>query len=196
MNKTAQIIITLLLKDLSTHTVTTISKNIKISRQGIWKVLKQLEKEELIVLEQMGTGKTNLHRIKLNWDNVLLEKLLSLSLTQDALKQKRWRHNFASLENEVDFLILYGSILHSSKEANDIDVIGIAPKKNLSEINDLVLKVQETQAKKIHSINFTKQEFKQELRKRNKAFIDAIKKGIILFGQEKFVNFMRELQND
>lgn len=196
MNKTAQRIITLLLKDFSTHTVTTISKNIKISRQGIWKVLRQLEKEELIVLEQMGTGKTNLHRIKLNWDNVLLEKLLSLSLTQDALKQKRWRHNFASLENEVDFLILYGSILHSPKEANDVDVIGVAPKRKLSKINDLILKIQDTQAKKIHSINFTKDEFKLELNKPNKAFIDAVKKGIILFGQEKFVNFMRKLQND
>lgn len=196
MNKTAQGIITLLLKDFSAQTVTTLSKNIKISRQGIWKVLKQIEKEELILLEQMGTGKTSLQRIKLNWDNVLLEKLLSLSLTQDALKQKRWRHNFASLENEVDFLILYGSILHSPKEANDVDIIGVTSKRNMSKINDLILKVQETQAKKIHSINFTEKEFKQELKKPNKAFMDAIKKGVILFGQEKFVHFMRKLQND
>ncbi len=164
-----------------------------MSRQGTWKILKQLEKEEMIVLEQMGTGKTGLQRIKLNWENVLLEKVLSLSLAQDALKHKRWCHNFASLEKEVDFLILYGSILHPSGVVNDIDIIGVAPKKNMSKINDLVLKVQETQAKKIHSINFTQHEFKQELKK-NKAFLDALKKGVVLFGQEKFVEFIRGLQ--
>jgi len=41
---------------------------------------------------------------------------------------------------------------------------------------------------------FGKEEFIEELQKPNKAFIDAIKKGIILFGQEKFVKFMKELR--
>ena len=37
-------------------------------------------------------------------------------------------------------------------------------------------------------------EFENELKRKNKAFIDAIKKGIILFGQENFIKFMRGLQ--
>ena len=39
-------------------------------------------------------------------------------------------------------------------------------------------------------INFTSSEFKNEIQE-NKAFKDAIKNGIILFGQEKFVKFMK-----
>lgn len=188
-------ITTILLKDLSrTHTATSLSKELKISRWGIWKILKKLEKEEFIVLDQIGTGKTSVYNIRLNWDNILVEKHLALSLTQEALKYKRWIYDFANLEQEVDFLILYGSILSSPKTANDIDLIGVVNERKLVKIRDIVLKIQETQVKKIHSINFTQKEFKQELKKPNKAIVDAVKKGVILFGQESFIKFMKGVQ--
>lgn len=189
-------IMLILLKDLvTTHTATSLSKELKMSRWGVWKILKELEKDELIILDQIGVGKTSTQRIKLNWDNALTEKLLAFSLTQEALEHKRWRYDFADLEQEVDFLILYGSILHSPRESDDIDIIGIVSKeKKLAKISDILLKIQETQAKKIHSINFTQKEFRQELKKPNKAFVDAVKKGVVLFGQENFIKFIRELQ--
>ena len=38
-----------------------------------------------------------------------------------------------------------------------------------------------------------KKELKDELEKPNKVFIDALKRGVVLFGQEKFIRFMKEL---
>lgn len=188
-------ILTILLKDaFRTHTATSLSKQLKMSRWGTWKILKKLEEDELILSNKIGSGKTGTQIIMLNWDNVLLEKSLALSLTQEALKYRRWRYDFSGLEKEVDFLILYGSILHSSKESNDIDLIGIANEGKLSKIDSILLRIQETQAKKIHAIQFTKKELKKELSNKNKAFIDAIKKGIILFGQENFIKFIRDMQ--
>ncbi len=188
-------ILTILLKDISTiHTATSLSKQLKMSRWGTWKILKKLEEDELIIFNKIGSGKTGIKSIRLNWDNVLLEKVLAFSLTQEALKYRRWRYNFSDLEKEVDFLILHGSILHSQKEANDIDLIGIVNKKKLAKIDTILIRIQETQAKKIHAIQFTKKELKKELKNRNKAFIDALKKGIILFGQENFIKFIRGLQ--
>ena len=94
----------------------------------------------------------------------------------------------------MDFLIIYGSILTSSKEANDIDIISVlSNKKNFIEIEKIVSTAQKTQLKKIHLLNFTETEFKNELKKPNKAFIDAIKKGVVLFGQERFIKFIRGL---
>ena len=195
IKSTAQKIVTILLKDLvTTHTATSLSKEFKMSRWGIWKILKKLEKDEFIILDQIGTGKTSTHRIRLNWSNILVEKTLAFSLTQEALKHKRWRYDFADLEQEVDFLILHGSILHSPREAKDIDIIGVAKERKLAKIGEVVFKIQETQNKKIHSINFTQKEFEQELKKPNKAFIDAIKKGVVLFGQENFIKFIKKLQ--
>lgn len=195
IKKHVQSIMLILLKDFSVvHTATSLAKELKMSRWGVWKILKKLEEEGLIILNPINSGKTSTNIIKLNWDNILVEKNLALSLTQEALKHKKWISNFADLEKEVDFLILYGSILQSPKEAGDIDILGVSNEKNLSKIGNIILKIQEIQNKKIHSINFTQKEFKQELKKPNKAFIDAIKKGIILFRQEKFIKFIRELQ--
>lgn len=188
-------ILKILLKDLTIKpTITSLAEEIGMSRVGTWKVLKKLEMEKLITLSQIGTGKTSTYSIILKWDNPLTEKTLALALTEDALKNQRWLTNFAELGNKVDFLIIYGSVIHSSKEANDIDILGIVSNKNkFLDIEESIKKIQKTQIKKIHILNFTPTEFKQELEKPNKVFINAVRKGIILFGQEKFIKFIRGL---
>jgi len=115
-------------------------------------------------------------------------------LTEDAIKNRRWVDNFIELEEKVNFLIIYGSIIHSLKEVNDIDILGITNKNKFMEIEESIKKIQKTQIKKIHILNFTEAEFKQELEKSNKAFIDAVKKGIVLFGQERFIKFIRSIK--
>ena len=188
-------ILKMLLKEFSVkHTVTSIAKEIGMTRVGAWKILKKLEAENLILLSSIGTGKTSTYNISLNWDNSLVEKKLSLALTEDAIKNQRWADNFSELKNKINFLIIYGSIIHSPKEASDIDILGITSKNKFVEIEESIRKIQKTQIKKIHTLNFTEAEFKQELERSNKAFIDAIKKGVILFGQEKFIKFIRGIK--
>ncbi len=190
-------ILKILLKDFSIKpTITLLAREIGMSRVGVWKVLKKLETEKLIVLSPVGVGKTSIYIISLNWDNPLTEKILILALAEDALKNQRWISNFSELENKVDFLMIYGSIIHSAKEANDIDILGMASKDKFLKIEESLKKIQKTQIKKIHALNFTHTEFKQELKKPNKAILDAVKKGTILFGQEKFVRFMRNFRKN
>jgi biotin operon repressor len=186
-------IMKILLKDLAIKpTITSLSKETGMSRVGIWKVLKKMETEKLIILSSAGTGKTSTYLIGLNWENPIVEKTLALSLTEDVLQNQRWRSNFAELENKADFLVIYGSIISSPKEANDIDILNIVSNKSkFLDIDESIRKIQKTQIKKIHALSFTQAEFKQELEKPNKAFIDAVRKGIVLFGQEKFIKFMR-----
>lgn len=188
-------VLKVLLKDFAIiPTITSLAKEVGMSRVGAWKVVKKLEKEKSVLISAIGAGKTSTQTIQLNWNNPVTEKKLALMLTEDALTQQRWLSNFGELENEVDFLILYGSIIHSPKEANDIDVIGVTSKKNFNEIEEIINRLQKMQLKKIHALNFTRKELMQEIKKLNKAFIAAIKKGIVLFGQEKFIKFMREVR--
>ena len=180
-------ILKILLKDFSVkHTITSIAKEVGMTRVGTWKALKKLEKEKFIILSPIGTGKTSAYNIILDWNNPLVEKVLVLALTEDAIKNQRWMDNFIELKNKVNFFIIYGSIIQPPKEANDIDILGITSKNKFIEI--------EKSIKKIHTLNFTEAEFKQELEKPNKALIDAIKKGIVLFGQEKFIKFIRSIR--
>ena len=185
-------ILKILLKDFIIRpTITVLAKEISMSRVGTWKVLKKLEADKLIILSQIGEGKTSTYSISLNWENPIVEKTLSLALTEDAIKNQRWLSNFEELEDKVDFLLIYGSIIHSPKEANDIDILGVTNRNKFLEIEESIKKIQKTQIKKVHALNFTSEEFKKELERPNKVFIDAIKKGIILFGQEKFIKFIR-----
>src|SRR3989344_7765433 len=191
-NKTNTEILKILLKQFTIKwTITSLAKEAKVSRVGAWKALKKLEAEKLVFLSPLGEVKTSTFSISLNWENPILEKRLSLILAEDALKNQRWLNNFKELEGKLDFLILYGSIVNFPKEAKDIDILEVVSNKNkFKEIEEAIQKMQKTQSKKIHSENFTQTEFKEVLRKQNKIFIDAIKKGIVLFGQEKFIRFV------
>lgn len=185
-----------LIKDLSKEQIVTyLANELSISRIGAWKALKRLESKKLIIINSIGKGKTSTLIININWDNNLIERVLSLYLAEDSLKYKRWLVNFQGLEKEVKFLILYGSILKSEKEANDIDILSVVfNKKNFINIDNLITKIQKTQLKKIHLIDFTEKELKEEMKKGNKAFLDGIKKGVVLFGHERFVKFMKEIK--
>ncbi len=193
--KTENEILKIILKQFTTRwTITELSKEIKLSRTGTWKVLKKLESKKLIFLSKMNKGKTSTFNIALNWENPLLEKNLSLILTEESLKNQRWLYNFSELDKKTDFLILYGSILHSPKEAEDIDILGVVSNKNnFLLIENILQKIQKSQIKKIHLEIFTNNEFYNEIKKPNKIFIEAIKKGAVLFGQEKFIKFIKNI---
>mgnify|MGYP001585861918 CR=1 FL=1 len=192
-NKSNSKILKILLKDFTINpNITSLSKEIGLSRVGTWKLLKKMQSEKLIVLSKIGSGRTSTYSIGLNLDNPLVEKNLALSLTEDALKNQRWLTNFAELENKVEFLLLYGSIILLPQEAGDIDILGVVSNKNrFAEIEESIKNIQKTQIKKIHAINFTPEEFREELEKPNNALIDAIRKGTLLFGQEKFIKFVK-----
>lgn len=196
-NKTEREMLLWLLKDFSAaHTVTSLAHVLKKTRVGIWKNIKKLNNKGFILVSAIGAGKTNTRIITPVLSDSLLEKILSVYLTEQAFQQKRWKLNFGDLEKEVDFLILYGSILHSPEQAKDIDILVITAQKNFIKIQQIIDKIQKTQHKKIHAVNFTKEEFKQELKKENKVFIDALKKGVVLYKQENFVEFMKKIQNE
>jgi len=196
-NKADIKILKTLLKHFTTKwIITSLAKEINTSRVGIWKALKKLEKEKLIFLSPIGESKTSTFNISFNWKNPILEKKLSLILTEDALKNQMCLNDFIELKNKFDFLILYGSFIQSSKDANDIDILGVVSNKNnFLSIEEIIKRIQKTQIKKIHLENFTQNELKAEILKPNRVFIDAIKKGIVLFGQEKFIKFIRNLSS-
>ena len=181
----------LLLKDFSTmHTITSIGKEFGMTRSGIWKVLMKLKKENYITLET--TEEKSLLIPKLNLRNELLEKYLNFALSNEAREHERWIFNFTEVKEHVSFFILYGSVLKSYAKAKDLDVIGIIPdRKSFKKLHESLDKIQKSESKRIHAINFTESEFREELLKPNKAFVEAVKKGVVLFGQEEFIKFMK-----
>ncbi len=192
-NKTTEQILMMLLKEPFTrHTATSLAKSLNITRQGLWKSLNKLAESKLIVLEPIGNTKKSAVTVRVEWSLVVI-KTLSLLLTKESLEYERWMVNFAELENYASFVILFGSILHNSKKANDIDILVIVSNKhNFKQVDESTSKIQKTQAKKIHLIELTDKEFMKGLKSRNKAYLDALKKGVVLFGQDNYTKFVEE----
>jgi len=179
------------------HTASSLSKTLAISRQGIWKTLNKLSKENLVHLKSIANTKNSASNIILNLKNSITQKTISLILEKEALNYERYRDNFKKLEKHTLFTILFGSILHSPKEANDIDILVIVKtRKDFKEVEHILLEAQQTQIKKIHAIDLTKEEIKNELKNKNKAYLDSLKKGVVLFGQENFIEFIKEISNE
>ena len=198
-NKTSDKILSILIKEpLIDHSATSLAKSLGITRQGLWKTLNKLFKDKLISLKSIADTKKSAVNIKLNFENQITEKVISLLLIKESLNYERWRFNFKRVKDYSKFIILFGSILHSSKEANDIDLLIIVDdKKDFHEISKIMLELQQTQIKKIHYIDITEKEFKEEIKiNKNKAYLDAFKKGIVLFGQDDYVKFVAELNKE
>ena len=102
-NKSDSQILKILLKQFTIKWgITSLAKEINMTRVGIWKVLKKLEVKKLISLSPIGEGKTSTFIISLNWENPLLEKTLELILIEDALKNQRWISNFIEIKNKEE----------------------------------------------------------------------------------------------
>jgi len=189
---TEQILMILLKEPFMRHTATSLAKTLNITRQGLWKSLNKLAESKLIVLEPVGNTKKSAVTVKVEWSPVAI-KTLSLLLTKESSEYERWTVNFAELENYSSFVILFGSILNNSKKADDIDILAILSNKhNFKQIDESISKIQKTQARKIHLIELTEREFMKELKSRNKAYLDALKKGVVLFGQDNYTKFIEE----
>ncbi|MBU2523049.1 MAG: HTH domain-containing protein [Nanoarchaeota archaeon] len=195
-NKTSEKILKILVKEPFTdHTATSLAKILGVTRQGLWKTLNKLSKDKLISLKSIADTKKSAVKIDIELKNPLTIKTLSLLLTKESLNYERWRSNFAELERYSDFIVLFGSMLRNPKGASDIDLLAVMDKKNFKPVNEIKSKIQKTQAKEIHLIDLTKEEFVKELKKQNRAYLGALKEGIILFGQDNFLKFMEELKS-
>lgn len=189
--ETKEKILLILLKE-GQKTATELAETINLTRPGIWKSLTKLHDKDLINLEVANSKKTSVKIIKLNYKNILLMKNLSLILTKQAMYHERWMDCFSKL-NDDSIVILFGSILNDLSKAKDIDIMIISKKTKFNKIEEQISEIQKTQLKKIHSIILTKEEFQNEFKSKNKAYLDAIKKGIILFGQDNFIEQMEKL---
>jgi len=183
-----QKIIKTLFKEFNTpYNSRSISKQIGITHAGAFKILKKLEKEEVVKAQTIG--KSIIYAI--NFDNPIANKKIELALVLEAQNYKHWLYEFKKLEDLTEFVMLFGSILNDEKKARDIDLLILSKKENHDKIRKFIKERNEVNSKKIHLLLQTTEDFKKDVRGKNKPIIEIIKTGVVLYGQE---NIRRELK--
>jgi len=88
---------------------------------------------------------------------------------------------------------LLGSAITNYNKARDIDIMIAIDKRDLKEVNNILKEKQELLPKNLHAIKLTHKDLLENLIKKNKAIIDIVKNAIIIYGQDKYVEIMKNV---
>ncbi len=186
-----QEIIKFLFKDfLTKYNSRSISKKINISHVGAFKILKKLEKEEIVKPEKIGRALI----YSLNLDNQIANKEIEMIFLLESQNFKRWIEEFKDLKDKARFLVLFGSITRNAEQANDVDILIVTDGSKLGDIKRIIQKIQRYTGKKIHPLIQTAENFKKDVNERNKVMIEIIKTGIVISGQEEYIKLLKSLR--
>ena len=188
-----QAILTLVKSPEIDYNANNLAKSIKLTSMGALKILKRLEKES--ILKSKKIGKASIYKIRT--DDNYAKKYVSLIISREALhaspKIKRWINELNKIKN-ADNIILFGSIL-DKEEPNDIDALFVTDKKRFSKLQKEIDEINKINIKKIHPVYQTEHDIIENIKKRHKPILNAIK-GIIIKGEENFIEVYNESRKE
>ena len=181
----------ILFKDHTTYyNANSISKVLGISHVGAQKIFKRLLKDNLIKDQQIG--KSIIYKLRLEDDYVI--KLISFLLADEAnSKFKRWKEEFKELFKKDRIVMLFGSTIKNYETARDIDIMIVIKTKDYKEVRKIIDEKQEILPKRIHSIESTEEDLIKNIKKRQEAIMDIVKNAVILYGQDRYVEVIKNV---
>ncbi len=180
----------ILFKDYTTfYNANSISKILGISHVGAQKIFKRLLQENLVVSKTIG--KSIIY--KLNFNEAYVSQLIAFLLADEANNFKRWKEEFKELFKKDRTVMLFGSVIKDYTHAHDIDLMIVLENKDLKEVNGIIKKKEEILPKKLHTIKLNYHDLLENLKKKDKAFVDITKNAIILYGQDKYVGALKSV---
>lgn len=166
-----------------------IGKSIGITPMGSLKIGKRLEKEGIVSSKAIGKARI----YKLNLDNEYAVQYIKFLLQREAEYSdahiKKWITDLKKIK-KADSILLFGSVLKKGNEANDIDILVLVKKNNLSIVEKQIEEINFLNKKKIHPVFQTIEDFKKNIKKQDKIVLDALK-GIFVFGKENILEALR-----
>lgn len=174
------------------YNINQLAKKLEISPGGMFKILKKLQKQNFLVEERLG----NNIFYKINYEShdtldvckfVLIEKDITPYL-------QVWIKDLEILKEKTDIAILFGSVLEKGKQARDIDLLLVFNQKNFEDVEGLIEDINKIKSKKVHAIYQTKKDIIKNIKGRDKAILEEIRTGIILWGRDFLVEVIKDGQ--
>jgi len=182
-------IIRYLLRNFELRNINQISKELNISLGSTFKILKDLEKNEIILLKKLGNANYYILNLKNQETNRLCELIL--------LEEKRNLKSYAKIYSDeiknfknADLIILFGSIL-KNKQFNDVDVLFVTNK--IKEVNKFCLEISKIRTKPIIPLILKKSDLVKEIDNRKESILEIIKTGIVLKGESVFLEVIKNV---
>jgi len=191
ISKNTSKIILFLLKNVNEvgYNINQISKILKISIGSSFKILKDLEKEAIVVHKDIS----NASHYKLNLNNIETVKLCELLLLAERKQLKDYAKIYADdimKFDSAELIVLFGSILEG-KAFNDVDVLFITD--TVKKVNDFCLELSKVRSKPVVPLILKKEDLINEIKNKKESILEIIKKGIVLKGESIFVEVIKNV---
>ena len=189
---TAKVIMFLLRNtDKFGYNINQIAKLTEISVGSAFKILKELEKDKIILKEEIS----NASHYKLNFYNSETIKLCELLLLAEKRNLKGYAKLYAEeLANfkDAEMIIIFGSVLRG-KEFNDVDVLFIT--NQTKKVNEFCLEMSKIRTKPVVPLILRKEDLEKAIKQRKEAILSMIKEGIVLKGESIFVEVIKNVNS-
>lgn len=186
-------IINFLIRSIEQYNINQTARLLEISVGSAYKILKSLEERKIVSTKELG----NAIYYNLNLENDEAVKLAELVLIEDKtniIKGNPTAKVYAQdLERyDAECIVLFGSILYKNEQAKDVDVLFIIKdKRHVKMINQFCLDISRIRTKAIHPLIMLERDFTNNIKIKNNATIDIIKRGMVLRGQNVFINAIK-----
>ena len=185
--KNTKKIILYLLRNLELVNINQISKKLNISVGSAFKILRDLEKNNIVLSSNLGNAK--FYQINLKNDETMRWCEILLSEERRNLKgyPKIYSDEIQKFEH-AELIILFGSVL-SNKDFNDVDVLIITDKPQ--KVTNFCLSLSNIRTKPIVPLILKKEDFIKEIKGKKEVFLNILKTGIILKGESIFLEVLK-----
>ncbi len=187
--KNTKKIIEYLLRNFELKNINQISKELKISLGSVFKILKDFEKNKIVLVKKLGNAKY----YNLNLKNQETIKLCELIL----LEEKRNLKGYAKVYSDeiknfknADLIVLFGSVL-KNKQFNDVDVLFVTNK--VKEVSKFCLEISKIRTKPITPLILKKSDLINEIRNKKESVLEIIKTGVVLKGESVFLEVIKNV---
>ncbi|MCK5283828.1 MAG: hypothetical protein KAK00_10605 [Nanoarchaeota archaeon] len=180
----------ILFKDYTSfYNANSISKKLEISHVGAQKMLKRFQNSGLVTSKRIG--KSIIYKPTL--DDDYTQNLLSFLLADEANNFKRWKDEFRELFKKGRIIMIYGSAIKNYKTASDIDIMLVIRNEESKEVSKILNEIGVLLPKKIHPIKLTKEDLLKNIKDKNEATVDIVKNAVILYGQDKYREVLKNV---
>ncbi len=189
--KNTKKIILYLLRDLELVNINQISKKLDISVGSAFKILKDLEKNSIVLSSNLGNAK--FYQINLNNEETRRWSEILLSEERKNLKgySKIYAEEIQKFEH-AELIILFGSVLNN-KDFNDVDVLFITNKPK--DVTKFCLSLSKVRTKPVVPLILKKENLINEIKNKKEVVLNILKTGVILSGESVFIEVLKNVKH-
>ena len=183
-----------LFKDFSKdYNANSISKQVGITPRGALKILKNLQKQQLLISKQFGKAVF----YKLNLDDYYTFRTIETLLISEAReKASRWLSEFRELFKDIEIVIIFGSIVREPKKANDVDLLLVFKEDKMKSVKHFISEKNKILLKPIHPVIQSSNDIKGNLKKKDPVVLNVLRRGFVLSGYDKLIEVVKSVQKN